>query len=157
MSYAESTSVSVSRTIGAIQSELQKRGVSEFGYMATESSGGFVFRHNMIPYRFTLRMPRQDERRFTHTPTGMARAKSAAGQLYEAESRRLWRALFLVIKAKLVAVEEGIVEFQDEFLAYAQLPDGRTAGEVFASAIEQSALSGKPLTLALPEPEAANG
>jgi hypothetical protein len=39
---------------------------------------------------------------------------------------RRWRALCLVIKAKLEAVQSGISEFEDEFLANIVLPTGET-------------------------------
>lgn len=43
--------------------------------------------------------------------------------------RQRWRALALCIKAKLEAVECGIVSFEQEFLAHFQMPDGRTIGD----------------------------
>lgn len=45
--------------------------------------------------------------------------------------KQRWRALALIIKAKLEAVESGISEFDDEFLANIMLPDGATVGEWF--------------------------
>jgi hypothetical protein len=52
--------------------------------------------------------------------------------------RQRWRALALVIKAKLEAVEAGITIFEEEFLAHIVLPDGRTAGEYMVPQIEES-------------------
>ncbi len=43
--------------------------------------------------------------------------------------RQPWRALLLVIKAKLEAVETGITCFDDEFMAHIVLPDGKTVGQ----------------------------
>jgi hypothetical protein len=43
--------------------------------------------------------------------------------------RARWRALALVIKAKLEAVESGITTFEEEFLAHIVLPDGTTLGQ----------------------------
>lgn len=39
------------------------------------------------------------------------------------------RALALCIKAKLEAVQAGIVTFDEEFLAHFLLPDGKTVGD----------------------------
>jgi len=47
----------------------------------------------------------------------------------EQACRQKWRALSLVVKAKLEAVESGITTFEDEFLAHIVLPNGQTVGE----------------------------
>ena len=147
MNYAQGTTVAISKTLGEIQRELQKRGVVDFGYMTTLEASGFMFRQKGVPFKFTIAMP--DRKAFDRTPTGQLRTESSAQQFWEDECKRKWRSLLLVIKAKLVAIDEGIVEFNDEFLAYAVLSDGRTAGEVFHDAVEQAALDCKPLVLSL--------
>jgi hypothetical protein len=65
------------------------------------------------------------------TPTRRRRTKRQAAEAYEAECRRRRQALAAVIKAKLVAVEDGISTntHEAEFLAYVVLSDGRTIGE----------------------------
>lgn len=45
------------------------------------------------------------------------------------ERRAKWRALLLVIKAKLEAVHQGISSIEREFLADTIMPDGRTVGD----------------------------
>ena len=50
-------------------------------------------------------------------------------RIQEQEVRRRWRALLLVIKAKLEAVESGISTMDSEFLAFVVLPSGMTFGE----------------------------
>lgn len=44
-------------------------------------------------------------------------------------NRRLARALLLVLKAKLEAVDSGVAMFDDEFLANIVLPDGKLVGQ----------------------------
>ena len=47
--------------------------------------------------------------------------------------RERWRALFLIIKAKLVAVQSGVSNVDHEFLADVVVPDtGQTVGEIMA-------------------------
>jgi len=53
------------------------------------------------------------------------------------------RALALVIKAKLEAVESGITVFDDEFMAHIVLPDGSTVGDFMKPQIEQVYLTGQ--------------
>ena len=78
--------------------------------------------------RFVLPMPDKGERRFTHHSKG-ARTPDAALKQWEQACRQRWRALALVIKAKLEAVESGISIFEDEFMANIVLPGGRTVSE----------------------------
>ncbi len=56
--------------------------------------------------------------------------------------RQRWRALALVIKAKLEAVASGIVTFDEEFYAHMILPDGRTVYQATVAAVEQAHASG---------------
>ncbi len=57
------------------------------------------------------------------------RADSVAEKNWEQACRQRWRALALVIKAKLEAVSAGISVFEDEFLANIVLPDGQLVGQ----------------------------
>lgn len=51
--------------------------------------------------------------------------------------RQRWRALFLVIKAKLESVESRIATFEEEFLAHIVLPDDRTVADHIVPRIAQ--------------------
>jgi hypothetical protein len=43
--------------------------------------------------------------------------------------RRLFRALLLTLKGKLESARDGILSFEDEFLAYTVMEDGQTVGQ----------------------------
>ncbi|MCJ2127689.1 hypothetical protein MKK51_02295, partial [Methylobacterium sp. E-045] len=43
----------------------------------------------------------------------------------------IWRALFIILKAKLVAIDRGVSTVEQAFLAHAVLPDGPTIGQWF--------------------------
>ncbi|WP_260842520.1 hypothetical protein [Paenarthrobacter nicotinovorans] len=88
------------------------------------------------------------DRRFTHTPAkGQLRAPEAAAKEYEQAVRQSWRALALVVKAKLEAVEAGIVGFEEEFFAHLVLPNGKTVFEEAGAAVAKAYETGqvKPL------------
>ena len=88
-------------------------------------------------------MPDRNDRRFTHTPgRDQQRTSAAATKEYEQAVRQSWRALALVIKAKLEAVQAGIVEFDQEFLAHLVLPGGQTVFEHVAPGVAQAISSG---------------
>jgi hypothetical protein len=82
-------------------------------------------------------MPDPDDREFTHTPgRGLPRTPAQVRFQWEQATRQRWRALHLVIKAKLEAVESGIVDFDSEFLAHLVLPNGRTVADEVVPMVE---------------------
>lgn len=151
--YAENTSVSAERSRGEIERILQRYGANQFMYGWEEARAMVQFRANGRLIRFLLEMPDRSDREFTHTPTrGTRRTEVQALAQWEQATRQRWRALALVIKAKLEAVEAGITEFEAEFLAQIVLPDGSTVGQW---AIPQVAtaydLGTMPKALSMPE------
>jgi hypothetical protein len=82
-------------------------------------------------------MPDRNAREFTHTPSrNNRRTAVAAAEAFDQAVRQRWRALALVIKAKLEAVAAGITTIEDEFLAHIMLPDGSTVGEYTAPGLQ---------------------
>ena len=153
MTYAESTTVPIHKTRSELEHVVTKHGAT--GYMSgwdTQGDSAFVYfvargRHVM----FRLSMPDANEDQFWKTPArGTKRSTEQARRAYDQECRRRWRALLLVIKAKLEAVETGIVEFDDEFMAHIRLPDGSTVGERMKPQIA-SAYEGENMPLGLPD------
>jgi hypothetical protein len=89
--------------------------------------------------RFVLPMPDRGSSEFTHTPARKTRrTEDQIEREYEQAVRQRWRALALYVKAKLEAVETGIVTFDDAFMAYTVLPNGQTMGEWAQPQIEQA-------------------
>lgn len=123
--YAANTDVSSEKSLAELKRTITRFGATHFGYTEEPkvATVAFVVRDRQV--RFRLPLPDRNERRFTHHSRG-ERTPSAAEAEYEQAVRQKWRALALVVKAKLEAVESGISEFDQEFLAYVVLPDGRT-------------------------------
>ena len=103
-------------------------GATEFLYGTKPEWAVIAFKMLDRQIRFMLPLPKRDDKEFTKHSRGR-RTANAAANLYEQAIRQKWRALALVIKAKLEACESGIAEFEDEFLAYVVLPNGKTMGE----------------------------
>ena len=155
MSYASNTSVSVERSKAEIERTLQRYGASQFiyGWDHQEAVIGFVVKSDeqMRQVRFKVKVPERSQ--FMKTPTGRRRSTSQAEREWEQAQRQRWRALLLVIKAKLEAIEAGIATFEDEFLAYTMLPSGETVGEWVAPQLDEVYREGVmpgTLKLALP-------
>ena len=64
-------------------------------------------------------------------------------KIVEQEERTRWRALLLVIKAKLEAVESHIATFEDEFLAHTLLPNQQTVAQYIGPQVAQMYETGR--------------
>ena len=130
MAYAENTSVPVEKSKAEIERILQRYGADQFisGWDARRAYVAFRMQGRQI--KFVIELPDKSDSDFTHTPgKRIKRTESKAFAAWEQACRQRWRALALVIKAKLEAVETGITVFEDEFMAHIVLPDGQTVGE----------------------------
>lgn len=144
MAYAEKTSVSVSRTKADIEDMVQRYGANQFvsGYKDDIAVIGFSMSGRQI--RFLLPLPDKQAREYWYTPgRGQRRTEDAAHAAWEQACRSRWRALYLIVKAKLEAVEAGISTVEREFFYDIVLPDGRTAGEWMAPQIEAAYQTGQ--------------
>jgi hypothetical protein len=131
--YAENTSVSADKSRAEIEATLQRYGADQFMYGWETDRAVIAFRMAERQVRFLLPMPDRNDPEFTqyrHSSGKMLdRSADVAAKQWEQATRQRWRALALVVKAKLEAVEAGITEFEDEFLAHIVLPNGSTMGE----------------------------
>lgn len=141
--YAQDTSVSVEKSVTEIDAIVGRFGADEFGYGRNSGMGMVFFRLRDRQVRFTVPLPAQDDKKYTLTETGRRRTASAAVEAWNQDVRRQWRALALVIKAKLVAVEDGVVTFEQEFGMHFVLPGGKTVADVVAPEIEAAYATGK--------------
>lgn len=141
--YAEQTQVSSSKSRDDIERTLSRYGAHEFAYAWDGGRAMIQFSLEERRVRFVLPLPDRQSADFTETPTGKPRSASAAEAQYDQAVRQRWRALHLVIKAKLEAVESGITEFDEEFLAHIVLPNGSTVGDSTLPAVKGMCEVGK--------------
>lgn len=151
MSYATGTEVPIERSKQQIESLLAQRGAEQF-YSAWEKEGRAMvaFRHSGRMVRLELRMPDEDDPRYICDRNGRRKPPAKARAALEAEHRRRWRSLLLIIKAKFEAIETGITTFEDEFMASVMTADGKTVGEYMRPQLAEMYESGKMPSLLLP-------
>ncbi len=156
--YAANTSVSAERSRMDIEKLLAKHKCEGFGYMQEGDQAVVMFRlpdrinERTLSIRMVLPLPDRDATEFQWTPA--RRKRRTAEQAYEAWLQACaarWRALLLVIKAKLEAVETGISTIEREFLADVMLGTGQTVGELVSE--QREALSAGGTLKLLPAPE----
>ena len=146
MRYAEGTAVSVERTKAELEKLLVRYRATEFatGWATGTAQVGFVIADRRI--RFILPLPNKADKEFKLTPAGRyERTPEQREKAWEQACRARWRALLLVIKAKLEAATCGISTIEDEFLAWIVVGDGRTVGDVIRPMVAASINSGRPL------------
>lgn len=144
MTYAAKTQVSSDGSRREIEQTLRRYGATAFAYGWDAQAATLMFEVENRRVMFRLPMPDPADRRFTHTPAkGQLRDPAATEREYEQAVRQRWRALALVIKAKLEAVTAGITTVEQEFLAHIVMPDGRTVGQHTMPAIAAAYESGQ--------------
>lgn len=146
--YAAKTDVTSERSRAEIEKTLGRYGATHFAYMSEPGAARVAFQKDGRQVRFTIPLPDPTAREFTHHSRGV-RTAAARESMYEQACRQRWRALALVVKAKLEAVEAGISEFDQEFYAHTVLPSGRTVYEETSAQVAEMIETGMPGRLML--------
>jgi hypothetical protein len=131
--FAADTEVPVDRSKLQIEALLVKYGAEGYhtGWQAATSDDPgwdaieFLWKGKTIRFR----LPRPAAAGFTDKwgmPLSGHRLQAAIDQ----KNRQRWRVLFLVVKAKLEAVETGLAIFEEEFMSFIVTASGRTIGEI---------------------------
>lgn len=154
--YASETTVSAERSRAEIEETLRRYGATSFHSGWEEGHATVAFKLKNLLVRFILPFPSKKDRRFTHKKVrGGAESPMTEVQrekAYDQEIRQRWRALLLVVKAKLEAVECGISTLEQEFLAFIVLPNDQSVMQWFMEEAMALIRSGQMPVLALPAP-----
>ncbi len=150
--FAANTDVSVEKSRAEIERMIVRYGAAQTAFMNAPGRAMILFEANGRRIMFELPLPDIGDKRFSRTPGGrQSLTPERRHAAWEQACRQRWRALALVIKAKLEAVESGITTFEDEFLAHIILPDGETVGRHIKPSIAAWYATGKMQPL-LPAP-----
>lgn len=132
----ESTRVPVEKSQGEIRRLLSDHGASRFAFgeetdaagvrwaAVSFAHGGFAVRMR-VPHKPVDEAALRSRARRAHTRT----YTDLEAEAIEQEAKRIWRVISWNLKARLVAVEEGVESFAESFLAH--LLDERTGRTVF--------------------------
>ncbi len=143
MTYARKTTVSIERSKAEIESLLARYGATAF-LRGENIEGGQTFIEFMLSgRRFRMVMTMPDANNFTLTPTRQRRSEDAWQRAWEQACRQRWRALLLVIKAKLEAVESGISTLEEEFMAHLVLPNNHRAIDWLSPQVDEAYATGR--------------
>ena len=136
--YAQGTAVLVEKSQVEIQSTLRKHGASQLLVGQDDARGLSMVGFTMASRQYRIVFRRREPPKQSGYRSRQSKQTSA-----EQLEREQWRALLLVLKAKLEIVARGDATVEQEFLAYLLLPEGQTVGEWLAPQIEQAYESGR--------------
>jgi hypothetical protein len=129
--YAKDTIVPVTKSRSEIEQLLERHKAKQYGtavdYEKLTARVQFRLQDRIV--RFTTTLP--DPKKF-----------GRAERIARAERQR-WRALLLVIKAKLESVESSIETFEQAFLAQIVMPNDATVGELLDPIVAFAYKSGR--------------
>jgi len=128
--YAANTTVDSDRSIAEMRKILTRYGANKSAYDLDELQATIAFELQGRRIKFVTPLPDPRSSDFTHTPsTRVRRSDTAVQQAYEQAIRQRFRALALLVKAKLEAIELGTATFESEMLNKTLLPNGMTVEE----------------------------
>jgi hypothetical protein len=138
--YAQGTDASVEKSRAELETLLGRHGA---GRRAIASDDDKAVAHVLFvihdrQYRLDLPMPKRNEHR-----------RQGA---WEQACRERWRAIVLMVKAKLELARIGVSSIEREFLADMVLADGTTMHLAVAESIRTALAEGRAPTLMLPAP-----
>lgn len=148
MTYAIDTSVPIERSKQQIEMLLRRYGADEFqsGWSIERRLAWVHFRMKAIYVKLTVTLPSKSD--YHVTPGGKIRTEKQLDSAWEQGCRARWRALFLLVQAKLVAVEAWATSLEKEFLADVVMADGTTASEWIVPQLTEMYRSGRMPALA---------
>lgn len=146
--YASQTTVSVAKTKADIEGLLTAHGCDQVATASGRAEAMIAF---VIPresgtslgVRIRLPLPNPNLDEFRLTPaSGKERSPEVARRLWEQACRAHWRALLLVLKAKLEAIAVGISTLEREFLPDVMMPSGMTVEQTFGEELGRALEAG---------------
>lgn len=145
--YAKDTSVPVERTKQEIEKLVMKYKADTFicGWQGNVASISFRMENRFV--KFTLPLPvsipdKYDPKNYRKIPGNGINEKQLPQLI-----RSRWRALLLVLKAKLESVEAGISDFETEFLGNVMVGNGQTVADLVKPGLEETYARGGQLAL----------
>lgn len=149
--FATGTAVSAARTRNDIESLVLAHGATAFGYAAIHAKASVTFHLADREIRVEIPLPTIDDEVIRYTSRGSVRPEGVRRTVLEQTVRQRWRALLLIIRAKLEAIESGISTVDGAFFADVVLDNGLRVEEWARPQLSQLAPgSHRPLLLEAP-------
>lgn len=145
MTYAKGTKVAVGQTRSEIETLIRKEGASRFAQGWEDGAVSIMFEMRERRVRFYLPLPQLGDKVFECDGNGRYRDGASRARVHDQAVRERFRALLLVIKAKLESVASGVTTFEQEFLAHIIVPGGGTVGDWALPKLNEAYKNGAPM------------
>jgi hypothetical protein len=146
MAYATTTQVPVERSRAEIEQLLGRHKCTKFAsgvdHEAHRATIQFTANNRIIKFEIALPDP-SDPKYKRVRGSYLQRTTQGVAKVVEQETRSKWRALLLVIKAKLESIDSGIATFEDEFLAHVLLPNQETVAQYIGPMVARAYETGR--------------
>jgi len=149
--YASQTTVSVEKSKIELDTLLAKHGATSRGVVSDDITGRaiVVFMLGKANFRLAIPLPRLDDFKAKNPDWPIDKKAEWCRKHHEQACRSRWRAVVLLVKAKLHVVQLGLNTAEREFLADMVLPNGQSVGgfvrEKFTGLLPPSIEQGPPL------------
>lgn len=127
MSYASQTNVPVIQSQAEIERTISRYGAENFIFGKRNGKAVIGFELKTRAIKMSMDIPPRAV--FFKDKKGKVLTENQAESKRAQRERALWRAMALIVKAKLEAVESGVATIEQEFLAYTVIPGGQTVAE----------------------------
>lgn len=127
--YASGTSVPAERSRGEVERLLRRYGADQFASGWADGQAVIAFRLQGLHIKLIIPMPKPD--------------RNLSERQLEQKIRERWRAIVLIVKAKLEAVQAGIRTIEQEFLEDLVIPGGATFGQMARPQIKSAYETGR--------------
>jgi hypothetical protein len=148
--YARGTHVSVSRSKAELEEILVKHGAGRNGILNDADRGRAIVMFTLSgrDYRVVVPLPFPSDFATKYVRGKAVEVKGEARvKAWEQACRERWRAVVLVVRAKLELVALGASTIEREFLADLLLPSGARVHEELAAPVAEAYRTQKPLLL----------
>ena len=147
--YASNTTVDADQSINQIRNLLRRAGAAEIAVHERAQGSAVMFKltddglKTDLPITLRVDWPDERDEAICLTPTGKVRKGESLRKEIEKEYRRRWRCIFLLVKSKIVAIEEGGTTVRKEFLYDIMLRNGVTMGTLIDEQLTRAIETGK--------------
>lgn len=152
MTYAHGTTVPVSRSRAELDELLKKHSASQRVFADDDEKGLeiVVFALAGRQYRLEVPLPKREAfliftKQINGAPRRYQRTPEDVAKVHEQACRERWRAIVLLVKAKLETIAIGLSTVEQEFFANLQTYEGKSLYEVLRHRISANYETGAPL------------
>src|SRR3990167_11457880 len=118
MIYARQTMVSTERSKAEIERTLARYGAASFAYASKQDAAMIEFQVGGKRIRFIMPLPDRNSQGIVYDGRRHKRSPEQQAVAWDQACRVSWRALALLVKAKLESVASKITTLEQEFLAH---------------------------------------